>query len=107
MMVDLFQYQAPLHGRFTGQFHIGPLPFAALTDFFPDYTAADRVATYTILGGVPGYLERFDSALPLPPNVHQHLFQPIGMFRSEPTVQLSDLVRDVGSDDLLDYARPV
>lgn len=94
MMVDLFQYQAPLHGRFTGQFHIGPLPFAALTDFFPDYTAADRVATYTILGGVPGYLERFDPALPLPLNVHQHLFQPIGMFRSEPTVQISDLVRE-------------
>lgn len=94
MMVDLFQYQAPLHGRFTGQFHIGPLPFAALTDFFPNYTAADRVATYTILGGVPGYLVRFDPALPLAMNVHQHLFQPIGMFRSEPIVQISDLVRE-------------
>lgn len=94
MMVDLFQYQAPLHGRFTGQLHIGALPFAALTDFFPDYSAADRVAVYTILGGVPGYLERFDPALPLATNVQQHLFQPIGLFRSEPTVQISDLVRE-------------
>jgi len=94
MMVDLFQYQAPLHGRFTAQLHVGPLPFAALTDFFPNYPAADRVATYAILGGVPGYLERFDPDQSLQINVYQHLFQPVGMFRSEPTVQISDLVRE-------------
>ena len=94
MMVDLFQYQAPLHGRFTAQLHINPLPFAALTDFFSNYTAADRVAIYAILGGVPGYLERFDPNQALNTNIYQHLFQPIGMFRSEPTVQISDLVRE-------------
>ena len=94
MMVDLFQYQAPLYSRFTAQLHIGPLPFAALTDFFPTYPATDRVATYAILGGVPGYLERFDPDQSLSANVHQHLFQSVGMFRSEPTVQISDLVRE-------------
>lgn len=94
MMVDLLAYQAPLHGRFTAQFHLPPLPFAALQDFFPNYSADDRVALYTILGGVPGYLERFEPTQSLTTNVQQHLLQPIGMFRSEPTVQVSDLVRE-------------
>ncbi|MCB0109347.1 MAG: ATP-binding protein, partial [Caldilineaceae bacterium] len=94
MMVDLFNYQAPLYGRFTAQLHLNPLPFAAVQDFFPHYQAAERVATYAVLGGVPGYLERFDPRQSLSENIRQHLFQPIGMFRSEPTVQISDLVRE-------------
>lgn len=94
MMVDLFAYQAPLYGRFTAQFHLAPLPFAALQDFFPDYLAEDRVALYAILGGVPGYLERFAPDQPLAVNIREHLLQPVGMFRSEPTVQISDLVRE-------------
>ncbi|MFN8490501.1 MAG: ATP-binding protein [Caldilineaceae bacterium] len=94
MMVELFDYQAPLHGRFTAQLHVGPLPFAALTEFFPNYAADERVATYAVLGGVPGYLNRFDPNQALSANVRQHLFQPVGMFRSEPLVQISDLVRE-------------
>ena len=94
MMVDLFAYQAPLYGRFIAQFHLAPLPFAALHDFFPSYSAEDRVALFAILGGVPGYLERFAPELPLQVNVREHLLQPVGMFRSEPTVQISDLVRE-------------
>jgi AAA+ ATPase superfamily predicted ATPase len=58
MMVDLLNYQAPLYGRTTGQFSVEPLPYAALEDFFPRYPAAERVAVYTVLGGVPAYLER-------------------------------------------------
>ncbi|MFN8492622.1 MAG: ATP-binding protein [Caldilineaceae bacterium] len=50
MMVDLLNYQAPLYGRTTAQLMVKPLPFAALTDFFPHYTAAERVATYAVLG---------------------------------------------------------
>jgi len=94
MMVDLLNYQAPLYGRTTGQFPVEPLPYAALADFFPRYQAAERVATYAVLGGVPAYLERFDGAQSLSANIRQHLFQRMGMFRSEPTVLISDLVRE-------------
>jgi AAA+ ATPase superfamily predicted ATPase len=94
MMVDLLNYQAPLYGRTTGQFPVEPLPYAALADFFPRYRAAERVATYAVLGGVPAYLERFDGAQSLSANIRQHLFQRMGMFRSEPAVLISDLVRE-------------
>ena len=43
-MVDMLSYQAPLYGQFTGQLPLGPLSYAALLDFFPTYSAAERVA---------------------------------------------------------------
>lgn len=94
MMVDMLGYHAPLYGRFTGQLSLGPLPFAALEDFFPDYSAEERVATYAVLGGVAGYWERFDSSQSLVENIRQNLFRPMGLFRSEPMVLISDLVRE-------------
>jgi AAA+ ATPase superfamily predicted ATPase len=94
MMVDLLGYQAPLYGRFTGQLALGPLPYAALSDFFPGYSAEERVATYAVLGGVPGYWERFDPEQNLVANIRQHLFRRMGLFRSEPMLLISDLVRE-------------
>ncbi|MBN1936931.1 MAG: hypothetical protein JW934_19880 [Anaerolineae bacterium] len=94
MMVDLMHSQAPLFGRFTAQLPIDPLPFAALADFFPRYTAAERVATYAVLGGVPAYLEQFDPEQNLSANIRRHLFRRTGMFRSEPELLINDLVRE-------------
>ncbi len=94
MMVDLMNQNAPLYGRFTGQLPIGPLPFATLKNYFPDYSAAERVATYAVLGGIPAYLERFDPQKNLTENIRRHLFQRTGMFRSEPSFLVSDLVRE-------------
>ena len=94
MMVDLLNYQAPLYGRTTAQLLVEPLPFAVLADFFPHYPVAEQVATYAVLGGVPAYLERFDPDQNLSYNIRQHLFQRTGMFRSEPAVLVSDLVRE-------------
>lgn len=94
MMVDMLGYHAPLYGRFTGQLALTPLPFAAVTDFFPAYSAEERVATYAVLGGVAGYWERFDATQSLVDNIRQHLFRRMGFFRSEPMVLISDLVRE-------------
>lgn len=97
MMVDLLTYEAPLYGRTTAQLLVEPLPFAVLSEFFPTYSAAERVATYAVVGGVPAYLERFDGKQSLSANIRQHLFQRTGMFRSEPAIMVSDLVRETGT----------
>jgi AAA+ ATPase superfamily predicted ATPase len=94
MMVDMMSYQAPLYGRFTGQLFLKPLPFGALAEFFPHYDAAERVAAYACLGGVPAYLEWINPKQSLVANIKQHLFAPSGMFRSEPTLLVGDLVRE-------------
>jgi AAA+ ATPase superfamily predicted ATPase len=97
MMVDQMQYNAPLYGRFTGQLPLDPLPFGAIQEFFPNYSAAERVAVYATLGGVPAYLEHFSPHQDFSSNVRQHLFPKVGLFRSEPAVLIGDLVRETGS----------
>jgi len=59
MARQVFSYQAPLYGRATTVLHLRALPFYALTELFPDRTAAERVAIYGVAGGVPAYLELF------------------------------------------------
>ncbi|MDD3828067.1 MAG: DUF234 domain-containing protein [Anaerolineae bacterium] len=94
MMTGLLHYHAPLYGRFTAHLLLKPLPFAATAEFLPRYTAAERVAVYAILGGIPAYLERFDGALGLAGNVKRHIFRPTGIFRVDPLFLLQDQVRE-------------
>ena len=94
MMVKMQEYQAPLYGRFTARLPVKPLPFAALAEFLPHYDLAQRVAVYAILGGIPAYLERFDSRKTLAANVQEEILLDTGMFRVEPFYLLSDEVRE-------------
>jgi len=93
MMVDLMSYHAPLYGRFTAQLPVDPLSFAALRDFLPRYTAAERVAVYAVTGGIPAYLERFDDTEGIGANIQRLFMQRTGMFRSEPFLLVGDVIR--------------
>jgi uncharacterized protein len=93
MMVDLMAYQTPLYGRFTAQLPVDPLPFSALGDFLPRYTAAERVAVYAVTGGVPAYLERFNDSQSLSDNLRQLFMQRTSVFRTEPFFLIGDVIR--------------
>jgi AAA+ ATPase superfamily predicted ATPase len=93
MMVDLISYHAPLYGRFTAQLPVDPLPFPALSEFLPGYSAAERVSVYAVTGGIPAYLERFDAAQGLGANIKRLFMRRTGMFRSEPFVLIGDVIR--------------
>ena len=90
MMKKLQAHQAPLFGRISGQLQLKPLPFSATSAFLPAYSLERRIAVYAILGGVPGYLERFNDQDSLADNVRRHLFRSTGMFRTEPQFLLQD-----------------
>jgi AAA+ ATPase superfamily predicted ATPase len=93
MMVDMMAYHAPLYGRFTAQLPVDPLPFSALGDFLPRYSAAERVAVYAVAGGIPAYLERFDDAESVGANIRRLFMRRTGMFRSEPFILVGDVIR--------------
>jgi len=86
-------YHAPLYGRFTAQLPVDPLPFSALSDFLPRYSAAERVAVYAVAGGIPAYLERFDDAESVGANIRRLFMRRTGMFRSEPFILVGDVIR--------------
>ncbi len=93
LMVEQMSYNAPLYGRFTAQLPVGPLAFPALADFLPHYTAAERVAAYAVVGGIPAYLEQFDPAQSLSANLKGLFMRRTGLFRSEPFILIGDVIR--------------
>ncbi len=97
MMERLLGADAPLYGRMAGPLRVRPLPFAATKQFFPQYNAEQRVAVYAILGGVPAYLEQFSGERSLLENLRHHLFQDVGLFRSDPDYLIGEQVRDLSN----------
>ncbi len=93
-METLLTQGSPLFGRFTGQWHLQPLPFGALRAFLPRWPADQRVAAYAIFGGVPAYLERLNPEQSLTENLRSVILSPGSIFSAEPDLLLADEVRE-------------
>jgi len=93
-MEMLMSHQSPLFGRMTGQWHLLPLPYSSLKQFFPGRSAEERVATYAMVGGVPAYIEWLDPDQSLVENIRQVVLSPGSMFVAEPMFLLYDEMRD-------------
>lgn len=87
---ELLAYRAPLYGRASGRLLLQQLPFSALTELFPAYDAAERVALYAVLGGIPAYLERFDPRSSLSQNIKTRLLTPVNLLQEEPRLLLQE-----------------
>ncbi|MBK8986422.1 MAG: ATP-binding protein [Chloroflexi bacterium] len=96
-MAAIMQHQSPLFGRFIGQWHLQPLPFASLREFFPTWSAEERVALFAIVGGVPAYLRWLNSDLTLMENIRQVILEPGAIFLAEPELLLHDELRDLST----------
>ena len=71
VMETLLSRQSPLFGRMTAQWHLEPLPFSSLREFFPTWNADERVAAYAIVGGIPAYLEWLEPDRNLTQNIRE------------------------------------
>lgn len=94
-MQTLLSMQSPLFGRMTGQWHLQPLPFSSLAEFFPRWGVDERVAVYAVAGGIPAYLNWLDPELDLENNIRKVILNPGGMFLAEPSFLLYDEVREL------------
>jgi len=95
VMETLLSRQSPLFGRMTAQWHLEPLPFSSLKEFFPKWNADERVAAYAIVGGIPAYLNWFNPNQSLVENIRNVVLAPGGMFLAEPAFLLYDEVREL------------
>lgn len=93
-MESLQLHQSPLFGRLTGQWHLQPLPFSTLREFFSGWPAEERIGVYAMVGGVSAYLNWLDPELSLLANIRQIILAEGGMFLAEPTFLLYDEVRE-------------
>ena len=94
-MEDLLAERNPLYGRKTLALDVTPLPVRDATQFFPDYSAEDKLMTYGIFGGIPFYLQLCDPRVSLRENVVKLLLANTGALVDEPTVLLQSELRDI------------
>ncbi|HEY3330760.1 MAG TPA: ATP-binding protein [Capsulimonadaceae bacterium] len=86
---------APLYNRRTGAMKLEPMDYAEAALFFPDYTPQQKMEAYAILGGVPSYLEQFDSTKSIEHNVKSTVLRRNTYLSEEPDwLLLEDLRRD-------------
>jgi hypothetical protein len=90
-------YQSPLYGRATARLKLQPLSFGALADILPQYNAEQRVAVYTITGGVPAYVELFDDQLNILQNLRQHILTPANIMLEDAVFLLGEQLVDPGN----------
>ena len=70
---EILAEKNPLYGRATGILKMREMDFYDAIQFFPNYSAEDKIAAYAILGGIPHYLKQFDDTKTLEENVKKYI----------------------------------
>ena len=94
MMEELLGYKNPLYGRKTGHMKIDPLEFMHFKEFFPSNTKEENIKIYSILGGVPFYLEKFDAEKSVLENAREQILSKRGMLYEEVDFLLKEEFRE-------------
>jgi hypothetical protein len=91
MMADgILAPRSPLYGRATGLLKMSPLPFKDVRALFPHYDVEACIALYSVLGGVPYYLERIDPEMSVVDNIIQKVMGWSALVQDEPRLLLHD-----------------
>ncbi|MEZ5979071.1 MAG: ATP-binding protein [Planctomycetota bacterium] len=80
---EVLAERSPLFGRRTAQRRLEPLAPADSLRFFEGWPLRDRVLAYSILGGMPAYLQRFDTRHDLATNLLREVLRPQGYLFDE------------------------
>ena len=80
---EVLAERSPLFGRRTAQRRLQPLSPTESLCFFDAWSVRERVLAYSILGGMPAYLRRFDDREDLRTNLLRELFRPEGYLFDE------------------------
>ena len=87
-------YESPLYGRRTGMLEIKELDYWAARKFFPNYDEFARLHAYSILGGVPLYLNLFNDAESIEKNIEKHILTRGSELYDEPEILLLQETRE-------------
>ncbi|MWV40027.1 ATP-binding protein [Natrialba sp. INN-245] len=94
MEEGVLSYESPLYGRRTGQWELAPLSFADMRGFFQDNDINTQIQTYSVLGGIPAYLEQFDPEQSLLSNIETHILSKGAFLYEEPEFLLRQELRE-------------
>jgi AAA+ ATPase superfamily predicted ATPase len=94
MEEGVLSYESPLYGRRTGQWRMEPMTVGDAAGFFPDDDPVELIKAYSILGGVPAYLEQFSPEQSLLDNVERSVLSKGAFLYEEPEFLLRQELRE-------------
>ena len=94
MKKEFVSGRGPLYGRSTADILLREIPPSDLHLFLPRYSPEQIVETYSVVGGVPKYLEMWDDRKPVMRNVLDLILSPITIFRQEAVFLIQDEISE-------------
>ncbi len=97
MHSEVLNYNAPLYGRRTSQFHIKPIKFKHIKDFLPKVSKLEQMQIYSSFGTIPKYLNEYDQSINFTQNVQKKILNKNSYLYSEGNFLLKDEINDSAS----------
>jgi hypothetical protein len=79
-----------MFGRRTGQLQLRPFEYDAAALFFPAYTPEDKIRAFAVCGGMPYYLEQFDTRRSVGDNILRAILYRDGVLHEEARLLLHE-----------------
>jgi len=86
--------RSPLYGRRTGHWRVMPLAFPDACGFFPGASIERCIELFSVLGGVPHYLQRFSGKVSVFKNAEQVIMSRTGALYEEVDFLLREELRE-------------
>ena len=94
MEEGVLSYESPLYGRRTGQWRLEPLTVGDAGGFLPSYDPTELVRAYSVVGGIPAYLEQFTDGVDLLTNLERRVLSKGAFLYEEPEFLLRQELRE-------------
>jgi hypothetical protein len=91
---EVLGYRSPLYGRRTGQWRVDPMPFSAASLFRKGKPFADRLAHFSLAGGIPAYWLQLDLKKDFTENLKTHVLKKGAMLYDEVEFILREELRE-------------
>lgn len=94
MEKGILAYKSPLYGRKTGHWKVTPLSIEDSCKFFPSNSFASNIEFWSVLDGIPFYLEKFSDKKPILENIQNQILNKQGRLYEEVDFLLKEKLRE-------------
>ncbi len=94
MCEEFLSGKGPLYGRSSADMLLEEIEPAEIGLFLPKYSDAQIVETYSVIGGVPKYLEMWDDRKTVFQNIEDVILSPVTIFRQEAIFLIQDEISE-------------
>lgn len=101
VMKSLLERENPLYGRIDLTIDLKPMDYFDASQFYPSFSAEDKVRLYSVFGGIPYYTRLIDKNLSVRENVIELISEPGARLENEVSMYLkSEISKIVNANEV-------